>query len=79
MSRNLLVTLGLFACAMAGCRGPQTCSDPVIVSSSPIASPACLAPAPACSSCAAGGTGAVVSPYGPPMTVGTSPIYGPPQ
>ena len=77
MSRNLLVVCGLFVCAVAGCRGPQACNDPVIVSSSPIAAPAYL-PAPSgCSSCGAAAGGAVVSPYGPPPTVGVG--YGPMQ
>jgi hypothetical protein len=80
MSRNLVVASAVFLAAAAGCRSPQSCSDPVIVSSSPIAAPACMAPAPACSSCAGGGAaGAVVSPYGPPPTVGVGPIYGPVQ
>jgi hypothetical protein len=81
MSRKLVVASAVLLSAIAGCRGPQCCTSPEIVNSSPIAGPACMAPAPApaCSSCAGGGGagGAVVSPYGPPPTVGVGPIYGP--
>ena len=77
MSKNLLFACGLFVCAVAGCRGPQSCSEPVIVSSSPIATPAYLPPASGCSSCGAGAAAPVVAPYGPSPAVGVS--YGPMQ
>ncbi|CAN5430746.1 hypothetical protein BH10PLA2_BH10PLA2_32420 [soil metagenome] len=76
MSRKILLAVGLMSCALAGCRGPQTTVSPAIVSSSPIS--ACPVPVtPGCSSCAGGGGagGAIVSPYGPPPTVGTGPAY----
>jgi hypothetical protein len=78
MYRILLIAFGVSACVVAGCRGPQACTDPVIVSSSPIGG--CMPATSGCSSCAGGGAGAagaVVSPFGAPQTVGSGQFFGP--